>query len=81
MMAPYLKKKKSVLNTHKIVRDSIQLNKHNDIEAIANKLHSPENITWTNNWMEQTSDMKSLPKVVNHMVLRKNKLIIKWWAN
>lgn len=80
-MNTYLKKKKSALNTHKTVRNAIQLNKYNRMEVMNNAQLTPEKNIWANNWIEQAAEMKSGSHIVSQTSLKKNKLIVKWWAN
>jgi hypothetical protein len=75
------KKKKSSINAHKIVRDTINLNKQTRIQALYENSNSVENSVWANNWIEQSAEMKSECIVVNPESFKKIKFIIKWWEN
>ena len=81
-MNSYLKKrKKSVFNTYKTIRATIQLNHINGQPAEYAWQEAMVVYNWENNWMEQATDVKSELSPVNQTVFKQNKLITKWWEN
>lgn len=75
------KKKKTVIDTNKTVRATIDLNKGNNIQYMYMNCYVSENITWPQNWIEQSIEMKSKSESVSFESFKKIKLIMKWWEN
>lgn len=72
------KKSKASIYTFKKVRENINLNKTNG--DFPEKTNIQQNINWANNWLEQTSELKT-ECMVGPASLKNINFIIKWWEN
>lgn len=76
----YLKRKNVKQETHKAVREAINLNQNEGIQ-----IYNPENISILYRietaWMEQMTEFQNIQSPFQKRTLSKSKLIIKWWEN
>lgn len=74
-------KKKSKLNTHKMVRNTINLNKFNGMQTMYHTDYTIENSPLATHWLEHLTELKSDAIETNPILFKTVKFIIKWWEN